>query len=214
MSDTRCIRLSVITLVIAMCMFLAVPGPASAQLPLPLPIGGGGSSSPSGTSATALAATVLGSTTTFASTGNLASATDALGSELDSASADLGSAGVLHATAIGSGDYGYVTSEASLGDLVLSIAGTQISATSAYATALADSAAGTSGWSTVDGLAVNGTSVVPTGDANQTINLGVITLVLNEVTQSGSGIVVNALHVTSLDGTVDVVVASATAIIP
>ena len=58
---------------------------------------------------------------------------------------------------------------------------------------------------------MNGTSLVSTGEANQTINLGAITLVLNEVTQTASGITVNALHITSLDGTVDVVVASATA---
>jgi len=205
MSKTEYLRLSTIALVIGLTVLVAVPSPASAQLSLL----GGGTTSSTGTSATAVAVTVLGSTTMLASTGNLASATDALGAELDSASGDMGSAAVLHATAIGSGDS--VASEASLGDLVLSIAGTQITATSAYATALADSTAGTSGWSSVDGLAVNGTSLVSTGEANQTINLGAITLVLNEVTQTASGITVNALHITSLDGTVDVVVASATA---
>ena len=206
MRNTRCLRLGVVALIVGLAVCVTVPVPASAQLPLPLP--GGGSSS-TGTGATALAVTVLGSTTSFASTGNLANWSDALGTALDSAGGSLGSAEVLAATAIGSGDG--VASDASLGDLVLSILGTQITATSAYATAFADNTGATGGWSTIDGLAVNGVSIVPTGAPNQTISLGAVTLVLNEVTYSASGIVVNALHITSLDGTVDVIVASATA---
>lgn len=197
---------------LAVVVLLGFPGAVRAQLPLPVlpplpPIGDGTSSS--GTSATALIVTVLGSTTTLASTGSLANAYDALGAELETASGSLGSADVLHAAAIGSGDY--VSSVSSLGDLVLSIAGSTIRAAFADAQAIATSSGGTSGSSSLDGLSVNGVSVSPSGEANQTVFLGGLTLVLNEVTQAANGITVNALHITSLDGTIDIVVASASA---
>jgi len=207
MSKTRYLKLSVVALAIAVTALVAVPWPASAQLP-----GLGGTSSSTGTGATALQATVLWNTTSLASTGTLANAYDALGEELDSGGIPVGSADVLHAVAIGSGDY--VTSESSLGNLDLSVAGIAISAVSAYATAVATSAGGISGFSSVDGLTVNGVSIAPTGAVNQTVGLGAVTLVLNEVTQSASGITVNALHISTLDGLVDVVVASASAAIP
>src|SRR2546425_4482359 len=213
MSRTQYLRSGVVALVIGLTVLVAVPGPASAQLPLPLPppVLGGGSNS-TGTSATALVMTVLGSTTALASTGNLADAYDAIGAGLEGASGGLGSAEVLTATAVGSGDY--VTSQASLGDLALSIAGSQITAAFVMAEATATNSGGTAGSSSVDALAVNGVSIVPTGAVNQTIVLGVLTVVLNEVSQSASGITVNALHISTSDGLVDVVVASATATIP
>src|SRR3989449_11519218 len=140
MSKTRYLKLSVVALAIA----VAVPWPASAQLP-----GLGGTSSSTGTGATALQATVLWNTTSLASTGNLANAYDALGEELNSGGIPVGSADVLHAVAIGSGDY--VTSESSLGNLDLSVAGIAISAVSAYATAVAPHAGGVRGFFVVGG---------------------------------------------------------------
>lgn len=199
-------------LAVIVTIFLAFPGAVSAQLPLPAPPAVPpveGSTSSSGTSATALIVTVLGSTTTLASTGSLANASDALGAEMETASGSLGSADVLHAAAIGSGDY--VSSASSLGDLTLSVAGSTIRAAFADAQAIATSSGETSGSSSLDSLSVNGVSVSPSGEANQTIFLGVLQLVLNEVAQSAKGITVNALHITSLDGTIDIVVASASA---
>src|SRR5438876_8740632 len=99
MSHMRCLRLGIVALIVGLAVFVTVPMPASAQLPL---LGGGSSST--GTGATALAVTVLGPTTSFASTGNLANWSDALGTALDSVGGSLGSADVLAATAIGSGD--------------------------------------------------------------------------------------------------------------
>jgi len=207
MSKTRYLRLSVVALAIAVTALVAMPWPASAQLS-----GLAGTGSSTGTGATALAATVLGNTTSLASTGNLADAYDVLGAELDSGSIPVGSAEVLHATAIGEGDY--VSSEASLADLALSAGGATVTAAFVMANAAADSAGGTSGSTMVQGLVVNGVSITPSGAANQTISLGAIQVVLNEVTQSASGITVNALHISTSDGFVDVVVASASAAIP
>jgi len=202
MSNSRYLRLSVVGLAIAVTALVALPWPASAQL----------SGSLTGTSATALVATVLGSTTALGSTGSLAYSSDVLGEELDSGSIPVGSAEVLHATAIGEGDY--VSSEASLADLAISAGGATVTAAFVMANAAADSAGGTSGSSMVQGLVVNGVSITPTGAANQTVSLGAIQLVLNEVTQSSSGITVNALHISTIDGSVDVVVASASAAMP
>jgi hypothetical protein len=61
---------------------------------------------------------------------------------------------------------------------------------------------------------VGGVPIVPTGAANQTIVIGTIQVVLNEVTTAANGITVNALHVTTLDGLVNVVAGSATAVRP
>src|SRR3989475_10254822 len=185
MSKTRYLRLIGVALAIAVTALVTVPWPASAQLP-----GLGGTSSSTGTGATALQATVFWNTTSLASTGNLADAYGALGEELDSGSIPVGSAGVLHAVAIGSGDY--VTSESSLGDLDLSVAGIAISAVSAYATAVGSRAGGISGFSSVGGLTVNGGSIAPTGAVNQTVGLGAVTLVVNGVAEVASGLTGNA----------------------
>src|SRR5256712_8200146 len=128
MSKTRYLRLIGVALAIAVTALVTVPWPASAQLP-----GLGGTSSSTGTGATALQATVFWNTTSLASTGNLADAYGAVGEEPDSGSIPGGSAGGLPAAAIRSGDYG--TSESSLGDLDLSLAGIAISAVPPHATA-------------------------------------------------------------------------------
>ena len=51
----------------------------------------------------------------------------------------------------------------------------------------------------------------PTGAPNQTLSLGVLSVVLNEQIPSAGGIIVNALHVRTLDGLTDVVIGSAKA---
>jgi hypothetical protein len=211
MSRTRDLRFGIAALVMGLTAFVALPGPVGAQVPS---IGGltgttgpvaplvGGTSIATGTSAAAL----------VASTGPLANNWDAVDASLDSGSIPIGTANMLEATAIGEGDL--VSSAASLGDLSLTTAAGTISADFAMATAVADSYGGLAGWSEVDGLMVNGVPIVPTGALNQTIVIGTIQVVLNEVTTATNGITVNALHVTTLDGLVNVVAGSATAVQP
>lgn len=209
MSKTRYLRFGVAPVVIGLITFLAVPGPAGAQV---LGTGGltvtlaplvvGGTSISTGTSAMALTA----------STGPLANSWDAIDASLDSGTIPIGTANMLEATAIGEGDL--VTSAASLGDLALTTPVGTVSASFAMATATADSYGGLAGWSEVDGLVVNGVPIVPTGAFNQTIVIGTIQVVLNEEISGTNGITVNALHVTTLDGLVNVTAGSATAVRP
>ncbi len=169
--------------------------------------------------ASAVQATVfglLGSTTTIASTGSLVDDTDARAvSELAGSIPSIGGVEVPTAFTISSingwNPSDDISSAASLGNVVLSVAGNQITASfvMSEATALVDGT--TAGSSTVEGLAVNGVPITPDGAANQTILLPGLTLVLNEVQQSAGSITVNALHITSLDGLVNLVIASATA---
>lgn len=203
---------SILAIAIAMTVLLASSQTGTAQLLPPLPI-----PSPSPTpaastvagAATALQATVLGATTSLASTGNLTDAADARGASAPTGSiASIGGAEVLHATTISSDA---VRSEASLADLALIIAGVGVSADFALARAMDTASGAPMGQSSLGGLVINGSSFFPSGTENETLYIGGVKLVLNEVVQSAGGITVNALHLTSLDGLVDVVVASATA---
>jgi len=208
MTKTGCPRSSVVALVVALLGLLASARPGEAQTPT---VSG---------EAFALQATVFGlsgpTTTGLASTGSLVDDGDARTAGLATGSIpSVGGANVLHATTISSiatwspGDE--IASEASLADLALTVAGSTISAGFVRAEADAPVGAVATGSSTVEGLAVNGVPILPTGDANQTISLPGLTLVLNEVQETASGSSVNALHISSsLDG-LDVVVASATA---
>src|SRR6266581_9467987 len=163
--------------------------------------------------ATAVSATVLGATTTLADTGPLASPSDPHEASLDTgAIPSVLSGEALHATTIGWTDQ--VASEAALGNLGLTIAGTGISADSVLARAQSVLGGGSSGSSVIDNLAINGVPVVVTGEPNQTILIPGGQVVSNEQTFSASGITVNALHamVSGLFGPLaDVVIASATA---
>lgn len=168
--------------------------------------------------ASAVQATVFGllGSTTIASTGSLVDDTDARAvSELAGSIPSIGGVEVPTAFTISSingwNPSDDISSAASLGNVVLSVAGNQITASfvMSEATALVDGT--TAGSSTVEGLAVNGVPITPDGAANQTILLPGLTLVLNEVQQSAGSITVNALHITSLDGLVNLVIASATA---
>lgn len=219
MSRTRYVRLCVAGLVMGLTALGAVPGPVGAQVPS---IGGltGTIGTTAGTVTGTLAplvggtsiATGTGATALIASTDPLANSWDASAVSLDSASISVGTASTLEASAIGEGDL--VSAAASLGDLALTTAVGTVRADFALATAAADSYGGLSGWSEVSGLVVSGVPIVPTGAANQTIVIGTIKVVLNEVTTAANGITVNALHVTTLDGLVNVVAGSATAVRP
>ncbi len=160
--------------------------------------------------ASAVRAIVLGNVTSLADTGTLVDAADPLGTGQPTGSIpNLLSAEALHAATMGWTDQ--VASEASLGNLVISVAGTGISADVIVSRALAVSGAVPTGLSNIEGLTIGGVSVSPTGVPNQTISLLGLSVILNEQIQSASGIVVNALHVTTSDGLTNVVVGSANA---
>jgi hypothetical protein len=187
---------------------MAWPMAAAAQLGGLLP------TSPTVTgSASAVQATVLGTTTTLASTGTLAGTSDARdASQLTGAIPSLLGAEVLHATAIGWPDQ--VASEASLGNLNLTVAGATVSADLVMARALAVLGAVGSGSSNIDNLVINGIPIGVTGQPNQTIAIPGGQVIINEQTLSTTGSKVNALHImvgNLLTGVADVVIATATA---
>jgi hypothetical protein len=190
------------------------PGFSQAQLGLPgippLPGGGGGSQAQAITGqASAVTAVVLGNVTSLADTGTLSSASDPLGTGLATGGiAGLLAAEALHAATMGWTDQ--VASEASLGNLAVSVAGTGISAVSILSRALAVSGAGATGSSSIEGLTIGGVPVSATGAPNQLISLPGLSVILNEQIQSANGIVVNALRVKTLDGT-DIVIGTAKA---
>lgn len=163
--------------------------------------------------ATAIRASVLGMSTALADTGPLADAQDLRDASEPSASIlSLGSAGILHA-ATGSSTNApqpSVASEASLADLALSIAGNSVSAAFVMATAIATDGSAPVGRSEIDGLSVNGMTVVVSGAPNQVVPFFGGRMILNEQVASPAGTTVNALHLV-VDGVADVVIASAKA---
>ena len=173
---------------------------------VPLP---GGGEAPTG-EASAITAVVFGNATSLAATGTLASASEPLGTGLGAGSIEgLVSAEALHAATMGWTDQ--VASEASLGNLTMTVAGTGISADFIVSRAQAVSDGGATGLSTIEGLSIGGSPVSPTGAPNQEIWLPGLQITLNEQVQTTGGIVVNALHVRALDGLIDIVVGSAKA---
>lgn len=172
----------------------------------------GGAQTVSG-EASAVQATVLGllggTTTVLADTGALGGTTDALqASALTGNVPSLLTGDVLHATTIGWPDQ--VASEASLGDLALSVAGTTIGADFVMARALAVLGAAGVGTSNIDNLSINGVPIPISGAPNQTIYIPGGLVVINEQQTSPTSAVVNALHVI-VYGVADVVIGSATA---
>jgi hypothetical protein len=166
-------------------------------------------STPSG-QASAVTAIVLGSVSSLADSGTLVDAADPLGTGQPLGSIPgLLSAEALHAATMGWSDQ--VASEASLGNLSMTVAGIGITATTIISRALAVSGGAPVGLSNIEGLTIGGVSVSPTGLPNQAVSIGGLNVVLNEQIQSASGIVVNALHVTDPAGLVDVVVGTAKA---
>jgi hypothetical protein len=145
----------------------------------------------------------------LADTGALGGTTDALqASGLTGNVPSLLTGDVLHATTIGWPNQ--VASEASLGDLALSVAGTTIGADSVMARALAVLGGAGLGTSNVDNLWINGVPIPVSGAPNQTIYVPGGLVVINEQQTSPTSAVVNALHVI-VYGVADVVIGSATA---
>jgi hypothetical protein len=163
--------------------------------------------------ASAVQATVLGpvagTTTVLAGTVPLAGTSDALqASALTGTIPGLLAGEALHATTIGWPDQ--VASEASLAQLVLSVAGTTVGADFVMARALAVLGSAAAGTSNIANLSINQVPIPVTGDPNQTIYVPGGQVVINEQQTFATSTVVNALHVT-VYGVADVVVASATA---
>ncbi len=148
-------------------------------------------------------------TVALADTGALAAPDDAReASSPAGAVSSLVRAATLHATTIG-GD-NQVASEASVGDLALTIAGVRIGADFVMSRARAMADGQTAGATDISGLDVNGIFIPVSGEPNQTIAIPGGRIVVNEQQTSAGRIVVNALRVVVL-GVADVVVASAAA---
>lgn len=174
---------------------------AAAQLPP--------TATPSG-QASAVTAIVTGTITSLADTGTLTDPSDPRGAGQTLGSIpDLLGAEVLHAVTMGWTDQ--VVSVASLANLALTVAGTGITADFVLSRAYAVAGAGSGALSSIDGLKVAGVPVTPVGIPNETISVAGLSIILNEQVQSAGAIVVNALRVRTLDGTIDVVVGSAKA---
>ena len=161
--------------------------------------------------ASAVQATVFGAlglrtTTALSKTATLSGTRDAREASLVTGSVpSLLTGGALHAVTIGWPDR--VASEASLGSLAMTVAGTGISADFVMARALSVLGSAGTGRTNIDGLSINGIPIVPTGSPNQTIAIPGGRVVINEHVSSAGAIVVNGLHVV-VDGVVDVVIAS------
>ena len=162
--------------------------------------------------ASAVQATVFGAlglrtTTALSKTATLSGTRDAREASLVTGSVpSLLTGEALHAVTIGWPDQ--VASEASLGSLAMTVAGTGISADFVMARALSVLGSAGTGRTNINGLRINGIPIVPTGSPNQTIAIAGGRVVINEHVSSAGAIVVNGLHVV-VDGVVDVVIASA-----
>src|SRR5439155_25526982 len=201
----------------ALAALAAWPGIGQAQLglpgipPLPPLPGGGGSGTQTLTGqASAVTAVVFGTVTSLADSGTLVDAADPLGT-----GQPLGSIpGLLSAEALNAATMGWtdqVASESSLANVAMTVAGIGIAVDTVVSRALAVSGAVPTGLTSIEGLTIGGVPVSPSGIPNETISLGGLSVILNEQIQSASGIVVNALHVTTPDGLINVVVGSAKA---
>jgi hypothetical protein len=157
--------------------------------------------------ATVFDALGLGTTTALSKTVTLSGTRDAREASLVTGSIpSLLTGKALHAVTIGWPDQ--VASEASLGNLAMTVAGTGISADFVMARSLSVLGSAGTGRTNIDGLSINGIPIVPTGSPNQTIAIAGGRVVINEHVSSAGAIVVNGLHVV-VDGMVDVVIASA-----
>ena len=160
--------------------------------------------------ASAVQATVLGTTTVLSDTGTLTGSDDARqASQVAGVVPSLLSAEILHATTIGWLDQ--AAAEASLASLGVTVAGNGISAAFVMARTVAILGGAGAGDTTIDGLSINGVPIAVTGQPNQTIPIFGGRIVVNEQQPLfPSGMTVNALHIV-IDGVADVIIASATA---
>ena len=150
-----------------------------------------------------------GTTTVLADTGALGGPSTALhASALTGNVPSLLTGETLHATTIGWSDQ--VASEASLGRLALTVAGTTIGADVVMARALAVLGGAGFGISNIANLSINGAPIPVSGAPNQTILIPGGRVVINEQQTSPASTIVNALHV-MVTGVADVVIGSATA---
>jgi len=116
---------------------------------------------------------------------------------------------VLHATTVGQGNAS--RSEASVAEVSLTVAGNTISAGLLQARAAAvcnNGAASTSGSSEIAALSVNGQTIIVSGAPNQTVQLPVGEVIINEQSGGPGDLTVNALHVI-VPGVANVIVSSA-----
>lgn len=97
------------------------------------------------------------------------------------------------------GANGVAAAESSFKNLNLSVAGLGITATSIGSQAIAMCGAAPTATTTLAGLKIGGQSITVTGQANQTIVSGLVTIVINEQIATPNGIQVNALHVSALN---------------
>src|SRR6266849_5312062 len=197
----------------ALAGLVAWPGIGQAQLDLGgilPPILPGPAPTTATGQASVATASVLGNVTSLVDTGTLTDPSEPLGAGLPIGSIPgLLTAESLHAVTMGWTDQ--VASEASLSNLAMSLAGTGLSADFIQSRALAVSGAVPTGLTSIEGLTIGGVPVSPVGVPNETLSLAGLSVILNEQIQSASGIVVNALHVTTPDGLINVVVGSAKA---
>ena len=157
--------------------------------------------------ATVFDALGLGTTIALSETVTLGGTPDAREASLVTGSVpSLLTGNALHAVTIGWPDQ--VASEASLGSLAMTVAGTGISADFVMARALSVLGSAGTGRTNIDGLSINGIPIVPTGSPNQSIAIPGGRVVINEQVLSAGATVVNGLHVV-VDGVADVVIASA-----
>lgn len=180
--------------------------------PLPPLPGGGGGGTVTGTltQASGITAVVNGNVTSLVDTGTLTSASEPVGTGVSILSVPgLLSAEAVHAAAMGWTDQ--VVSESSLGNLVMTVAGTGISADFIMSRAQAVSGAGATGVSSVGGLTIGGVPISPSGAPNQVVSVPGLSVILNEQITSAGGIVVNALRIRTLDGLTDIAVGSSKA---
>ena len=158
--------------------------------------------------ARAVQATTL-TTTILADTGTLGSTSDARDATLITGNVpSLLKAEVLRAVTVGWPDQ--VVSEASLGNMKITVGGIGITADSVMASALTALDGTRTARTVIGNLFVNGVAITLTGSPNQTIAIPGGRLVINEQQTSAAGTTVSALHATVF-GVADVVVASATA---
>ncbi|HEU4891325.1 MAG TPA: choice-of-anchor P family protein [Vicinamibacterales bacterium] len=149
------------------------------------------------------------STTVLADTGTLNSPSDARSaSGVSGAVAAVFTSGVLHAASIGATDR--VSSEASVADLSITVAGLTIGADFVMSRAKASVDGIGTALVDISGMTIGGAPVVITGEPNQTLILPGGRLVINEQQTSAAQSRVAALHLV-IDGVADVIVASASA---
>jgi hypothetical protein len=153
---------------------------------------------------------LTGTNLTLIKAGPLASSGGAAEDKLLSASVPgLLTATVLHATAVGQGQAS--RAEASVADVSLTVGGNTIGASFLMARANArcsNGKASVSGSSHIAQLVINGKAITVSGAPNQTVNLLVGKVIINEQSSTANSMTVNALHVL-IPGVADVIVSSA-----